>query len=124
MDALQRINGSVKRQRSSGLPVLGIAACGVVAVAASWAIGMKMGYAYAKKDAVYVLTTSNPYKDRPFPAWREWADSRVDYEPPADPGQIFDVFSVPLPGGDGITTADVYNGYQARLKRAYFSRKE
>lgn len=91
-------------------------------VASSWAVGMKAGYGYAKQDAARVLQMGLANESPAIPSWRAWADSNVDYEAPRDLALLFGITGYPLPGTGGMTTADVWNGYQRRVEREYFER--
>lgn len=95
----------------------------IVIAGGAWGLGMRMGYVYAKEDVAYVLETSNPLAEKALPKWRAWADANVDYAPPADLGMIFDLTERLIPGTGGMTTGDVWNGYQERVRRAFFQRE-
>lgn len=126
--ALERLNSGRRRKlpASSTITIershLIAAALMLTVAGVAWGAGMRMGYVYAKRDAAYVLETSNPDPSVALPAWRAWADASVAYTPPADLGLIFDITARTIPGTGGMTTGDIWNGYHDRLKRAYFDR--
>lgn len=126
---LERLNSTKKRSKSASMTitirpahVVGAAVL-LVAIGVSWGAGMRMGYIYAKKDVAYVLETPNPEASVALPKWRAWADQNVRYTPPSDLGMIFDLAGRTIPGTGGMTTGDIWNGYQDRLGRAFFERK-
>lgn len=102
--------------------VVWLALGGLVLAAAAWASGMKMGYVYAKKDAAYVLRAPNPNPLVALPTWRAWADADVAYEPPEDLALLFNLTGREIPGTGGMTTGDVWNGTQSKMRDRFFSR--
>lgn len=125
MSVLERLNGSgrVGGAAVTLRPVHLLLAVGAVGLAASaWAVGMKAGYSYAKQDAALVLQVGMANEMPALPQWRAWADSNVSYTPPQDLALLFDAASRTIPGAGGMTTGDVWNGYQRRIERQYFQR--
>lgn len=125
---LERISSTNRRKHGSGVTLTitrsHLIGVGVLVVSAifTWGVGMRMGYVAAKRDIAYVLETSNPDGSVALPKWRAWADQDVSYTPPADLGLIFDLTARTIPGTGGMTTGDIWNGYHARLQRAFFQR--
>lgn len=94
-------------------------AVGVLACAVGWGIGMRSGYTYAKRDAAAIMSLEG---DATYakPKWREWADKPVEYDPPANIGMLMSMVGGTIPGTGGMTTGDIWNGTQDRLKREFF----
>lgn len=94
-------------------------AIGVLACAVGWGVGMRTGYGYAKKDAAAImqLEGSATYTK---PDWRRWADAPQSYEPPAQIGMLMSIIGGTVPGTGGMTSGDIWNGYQTRMQREFF----
>lgn len=122
MSILARTTGGVKRRRSKMTanarhPATVAALIGVGLV--GWGVGMRSGYTYAKEDAAAIMSLEGGaiYTK---PKWRGWADKPVQYDPPANIGMLMSIVGGTIPGTGGMTTGDVWNGTQDRLKREFF----
>jgi hypothetical protein len=94
-------------------------AIGVLACAVGWGVGMRSGYSYAKQDAAAIMQLEGgaTYSK---PGWRQWADAPKSYEPPAQLGMLMSMIGGTIPGTGGMTSGDVWNGYQTRMRRDFF----
>jgi hypothetical protein len=119
--ALERMNSPTRKRTglSSLLVIVGVLSL----AAAGWAVGLRMGYGYAKRDVATIAGASADQDVPAIPEWRRWADADIAYRPPSYETGLFNAAALPLPGGDGITTADVFNGYQRRLESTFFNRR-
>lgn len=127
MSVLERLNGGNRARRGLSVSVrpvhlvLGLAA--VALAISAWAAGMRAGYGYAKRDAAAILAVGMENETPTVPEWRAWADTPVPYTPPADLALLFGVVGREIPYSGGMTTGDVWNGYQTRIQHEFFGLK-
>lgn len=121
MSTLERLGSGSRSRASAGRRTVALAiGAGLIACTATWAVGLKSGYAYAKQDAARVLAVGMANEIPLVPSWRAWADTPVQYSPPADLEMLFGVAASEVPYSGGMTTGDVWSGYQSRLRREFF----
>ncbi|HBI19676.1 MAG TPA: hypothetical protein DDY79_10305 [Brevundimonas sp.] len=95
--------------------VLSLAIIGI----ASWSVGARAGYGFAQRDAAEIMQDSsgNGYQKA---AWREWMSGSQRYEPPGDLAALMTLAGGTIPDTGGMTTGDIWNGYQMRMQREFF----
>lgn len=122
MSVLARTTGNAKRRGTTVSidvrTIVAVAAVGIAGIA-GWAYGARSGYDFAKRDAASIMRLSGG-ATYTKPAWRGWMDSPFAYEPPSDLGLLMDVVGGTIPGTGGMTSGDVWNGYQTRMQREFF----
>ena len=121
MSVLARTTGGSKA-RSVAIDLRTLAAVGGIALAASvgWGVGAHSGYSYAQEDAAAIMRLSggDTYQR---PSWRGWMVSPYDYDPPSDLDMLMNFAGGTIPGTGGMTTGDVWSGYQDRIRREFFN---
>lgn len=85
-----------------------------------WGIGARAGYGFAQKDAAAIMrdTSGSGFKES---SWREWMAGSQQYEPPSDLAALMTLGGGTIPGTGGMTTGDIWNGYQMQVKRQFFN---
>lgn len=124
MSVLARMSGGAKA-RPVAIDLRTVTAVGGIALAAlvGWAAGAHSGYSYAKEDAAAVMRLSGG-ETHQRPSWRAWMASPYDYEPPSDLDMLMNVAGGTIPGTGGMTTGDVWSGYQDRIRREFFNSEQ
>lgn len=122
MSVLARTSGGVKRKQRTltiDAGVLGAIGLALLIGLAGWGLGARSGYGYAKKDAASIMQLSGgaTYEK---PSWRGWMETPYAYNPPSDLDILMNMAGGTVPGTGGMTTGDIWSGYQTRMQVEFF----
>lgn len=122
MSVLARTSGGTRRKKATvtiDARHLMIAGAILSAGIGGWAFGARSGYGYAKHDAASIMQLSGT-ASYTKPSWRAWMAQPYPYSPPSDLDMVMSLAGGTIPGTGGMTTGDIWNGYQTRMQVEFF----